>query len=222
MVASSAQMNPGYHETRFHFDPRREVLWATLCDSYFQELVSPDDCVLDLGAGYGHFINNIRARRRIAFDSWPGMTGFLKTGVEGIVSAATDLTAIGDGTVDFVLASNLFEHLTQAELAVVLKQVRAKLKASGTLAILQPNYRFAYKEYFDDYTHVSVYSDRSLCDFLSANGFRIEECLPKFLPLTIRSSFPVSPVLIRAYLRLPVKPFGKQMLIRASPDQSAA
>jgi len=45
-------MNPGYHETRFHFDPRREVLWATLCDSYFQELISPDDCVLDLGAGY--------------------------------------------------------------------------------------------------------------------------------------------------------------------------
>jgi SAM-dependent methyltransferase len=215
-------MHPGYHDTRFHFDRRREVLWATLCKSYFQGLVSPDDCVLDLGAGYGHFINNIRARRRIACDSWPGMPGFLRTGVEGIVSAATDLTAIEDGSVDFVLASNLFEHLTQRELAVVLEQLRGKLNASGTLMILQPNYRFAYQEYFDDYTHVSVYSDRSLCDFLAANGFRVEECVPRFLPLTIRSSFPVSPLLIRTYLRLPVKPFGKQMLIRASAAQPGA
>ena len=104
----------------------------------------------------------------------------------------------------------------------MLTQVRGKLTASGTLVIVQPNYRFAYKEYFDDYTHVSVYSDRSLCDFLAANGFRIEECLPKFLPLTIRSAFPVSPFLIRTYLRLPVKPFGKQMLIRARPDRPVA
>jgi SAM-dependent methyltransferase len=194
----------------------------TLCECYFQKLVSPDDCVLDIGAGYGHFINNIRAKRRIAFDSWPGMLGFLKAGVEGIVSTATDLTAIADRSVDFVLASNLFEHLTQMELAVVLGQIRGKLKASGALVIVQPNYRFAYKEYFDDYTHVAIYSDRSLCDFLVANGFRIEQCLPKFLPLTIRSSLPVSPFLIRTYLRLAMKPFGKQMLIRATPGQPVA
>ena len=66
MVASSAQMNPGYHETRFHFDPRREVLWSTLCDSYLQGLISPEDCVLYLRAGYRQFNNNILARRRIA------------------------------------------------------------------------------------------------------------------------------------------------------------
>jgi SAM-dependent methyltransferase len=211
-------MNPGYHDTRFDFDPRREVLWATLCECYFQKLVSPDDCVLDIGAGYGQFINNIRAKHRIAFDCWPGMLGFLKADVEGIVSPATDLSAVGDGTVDFVLASNVFEHLTREELAIVLEQIRRKLKVSGTLTILQPNYRFAYKEYFDDYTHVAIYSDRSMCDVLVANGFRIEQCQPRFLPLTIRSSFPVSPFLIRTYLRLPVKPFGKQMLIRARPE----
>jgi SAM-dependent methyltransferase len=209
-------MHPGYHETRFGFDQRREVLWATLCECYFQKLVSSDDCVLEIGAGYGHFINNIRAKRRIGLDSWPGMRGFLQAGVEGIVSTATDLSAIDDGAVNFVLASNVFEHLTRTELTAALNQIRGKLKVSGTLAILQPNYRFAYKEYFDDYTHVSIYSDRSMCDLLVASGFRIEECWPRFLPLTIRSSFPVSAFLIRTYLRLPVRPFGKQMLIRAS------
>jgi hypothetical protein len=84
------------------------------------------------------------------------------------------------------------------------------------LNILQPNYRFAYREYFDDYTHIAVYSDRSLVDFLEAHGFQVLECHPRFLPLTIKSRFQVSPFLIRAYLRLPFKPMGKQMLIRAS------
>ena len=210
-------MNKGYHETRFEFDARRERLWATLCESYFQEQVAPEACVLELGAGYGHFINNIRCRRRIALDSWPGMLPFLKPGVEGIVSPATDLSAIEDASVDFAFASNLFEHLTQDQLAVTLEQLRHKIERSGTLNILQPNYRFAYREYFDDYTHVAVYSDRSLVDFLAAHGFQVLECQPRFLPLTIKSRFPVFPSLIRAYLLLPFKPMGKQMLIRASP-----
>jgi SAM-dependent methyltransferase len=212
-------MKKTYHETRFEFDQRRELLWATLCESYFQKLVAPDHCVLEIGAGYGHFINNIRCRRRIALDSWPGMVEYLKPGVEGIVSSATDLTAVEDNTVDFAFASNLFEHLTQAELAITLKQLRKKLTPTGTLNILQPNYRFAYQEYFDDYTHVAIYSDRSLPDFLTANGFRVLECHPRFLPLTIKSRFPVFPFLIRTYLRLPVKPLGKQMFIRAGQTE---
>jgi SAM-dependent methyltransferase len=209
-------MTKGYHETRFEFDARRERLWATLCKSYFQKYVQPDACVLELGAGYGHFINNISCRRKIALDSWFGMPSFLKPGVEGIVSGATDLSALEDASVDFAFASNLFEHLTQDQLAVTLEQLRHKLRRTGTLNILQPNYRFAYREYFDDYTHVTIYSDTSLSDFLQANGFRVLECRPRFLPLTIKSRFPVSPLLIRAYLALPFKPMGKQMLIRAS------
>ena len=80
--------------------------------------------------------------------------------------------------------------------------------------ILQPNYRFAYREYFDDYTHVAVYSDRSLVDFLDAHGFRVLDCRPRFMPLTVKSPcmFPRGDP---AYLRLPFKPMGKQMLIRA-------
>jgi SAM-dependent methyltransferase len=204
-----------YHATRFEFDGRRELLWKTLCDSYFQKLVPPDGCVLELGAGYCHFINNIRCKRKIAVDKWPGMLDFLKPGVEGIISGATDLTKVENESVDFAFASNVFEHLTQQELALALEQIREKLKPTGTLNIVQPNFRFAYNEYFDDYTHVSIYSDRSLCDFLEAQGFKVFECYPRFLPLTIKSRFPVLPILIRAYLWLPIKPWGNQMFIRA-------
>lgn len=205
----------GYHETRFAYDRRRDVLWKTLCAAYFQRLIPADACVLELGTGYGGFINHIRCARRIAVDRWEGAAPYLATDVEARFGNATDLGFIPDSSVDFVFASNLFEHMTQAEFALVLEQVRAKLKRGGTLNILQPNYRFAHREYFDDYTHVSIYSDRSLKDFLTHHGFQVIECKPRFLPLTVMSRLPVWPFLIRLYLTLPFKPFGKQMFLRA-------
>jgi SAM-dependent methyltransferase len=210
-----------YHETRLPYDPQREILWRTLCSCYFQSLIAPSACVLELGAGYGHFINNIRCAKRIAVDQWRGLEKYLASGVVGVIGKVTDLTSLEDGSVDFVFASNLFEHMRRDEFAAVLRQVRTKLKPGGTLNILQPNYRFAYREYFDDYTHVSVYSDRSLSDFLTAQGFRVIECQPRFLPLTVKSALPVWPILIRLYLVLPFKPMGKQMLIRAVKDRES-
>ncbi|MFY9726242.1 MAG: class I SAM-dependent methyltransferase [Bryobacteraceae bacterium] len=205
----------GYHDTRLPYDAKREVLWKALCEVYFQPLVPPDACVLELGAGYGHFINNIRCARRIALDQWESFGEYLQPNVVASVGSVTDLSFLEDRSVDFAFASNLFEHLTQSDFAVVLQQLLYKLKPGGTLNIVQPNYRFAYKEYFDDYTHVAVYSHLSLADFLAAHGFRVIDCQPRFLPLTVKSKLPVWRILIRMYLASPFKPLGKQMLVRA-------
>ena len=205
----------GYHDTRLPYDSRRDLLWKTLCDAYFQRLIPPGSCVLELGAGYGNFINHIRCARRIAVDRWEGADRFLSPDVETHIGDVTDLGFLTDHSIDFVFASNLFEHLTQNEFAMVLEQLRAKLKPGGTMNILQPNYRFAHREYFDDYSHISIYSDRSLKDFLSSHGFQVIECKPRFLPLTIKSRLPVLPSLVRLYLALPLKPWGKQMFLRA-------
>lgn len=210
-------MSSGYHGSRLAFDRRRDTVWKTLWRAYFRRLVAADGCVLDLGCGYGEFINNVTARRRIGLDSWEGMPAHLAPGVEPIVGSVTDLSKIEDDSVDFAFASNLFEHVAQADFAAVLAALASKLSARGTLAILQPNYRFAYREYFDDYTHVSVYSHISLADFLTANGYEVIEVRPRFLPLTVKSRLPVSPLLISLYLKSPFKPLGKQMLVRARP-----
>lgn len=210
-------MTSGYHASRITADSRRKVLWRTLWQYHFRWFVDPQDCVLDLGSGYGSFINEVVARRRIAVDTWADFPRFLVPGIEAVVGSVTELGFLEDSTVDFAFASNLFEHLRQEDLATVLAALRRKLAPDGTLTILQPNYRFAYREYFDDYTHIAVYSHVSLCDFLIANDYEILDAKPRFLPLTIKSRLPVSPLLIRAYLASPIKPGGKQMLIRARP-----
>ncbi len=206
-----------YFQTRFTHDPRRDVLWRTLYRHYFSKLIGPEDCVLELGAGYGHFINCVTARKRIALDQWDGFAEYLQPGVEAHVGDVHDLSFLGRDSVNFAFASNLFEHVSQEDFAAVLSQLRMVLLADGTLNIVQPNYYFAYREYFDDYTHRTIYSHISICDFLEANGYSVIECQPRFLPLTIKSRLPISPLLIRLYLSLPWKPMGKQMLIRARP-----
>jgi len=206
-----------YHETRLADDQRRDVLWQTLWDAYFKQRIAPEACVLDIGAGYGQFINNVTARRRIALDLWPGMVEHLDRDVEPLVGDLAELETLDDKSVDYAFASNIFEHVTQEKFGDVLKALKNKLTVNGVLTILQPNYAYAYREYFDDYTHISVWSHISLGDFLSANGFEVVDKQPRFLPLTIKSRLPVSPFLIRAYLQSPLKPMGKQMLFVAKP-----
>ena len=196
---------------------KRARVWAALWRYHFRRLIPPDSCVLDLGCGYGDFINSVVARRRIALDAWPDFPRYLMPGVEAHIGSVTDLGFLADGSVDFAFASNLFEHITRLEFASVLDQLRTKLSEDGTLVILQPNYRYAYREYFDDHMHVAIYSHLSLAGFLTANGYDVLEVHPRFLPLTLKSRLPAWPILIRAYLCSPWHPLGKQMLLRAKP-----
>lgn len=218
-MGKEASLSEAYHDTRFERDPKRAVLWKALWRYYFDGRFGSDDCVLDLGCGFGDFINNVEARRRIALDVWPDFPKHLEPGVEAIVAPVTELSAIADGSVDYAFASNLFEHITQSDLTAVLDALRTKLSARGRLTMLQPNYRYCSSEYFDDYTHITVWSHVSLSDFLRANGYEVLETQPRFMPLTVKSNLPVWGPLIGGYLLSPVKPMGKQMLLSARPKR---
>lgn len=210
-------MSEGYHDSRLTHDPKRGVVWGALWRFYFRHRIATGDTVLDLGCGYGEFINSVTAKRRIAIDLWPDFPRHLAAGVETIVAPVTDLSGLKDGSIDFAFASNLFEHISQDDLAQVLEGLRAKLSKRGRLTMIQPNYRYCTSEYFDDFTHISIWSHVSMADFLTAHGYEVIEVRPRFLPLTVKSRLPVWPILIWAYLASPFKPMGKQMLLSARP-----
>ncbi len=212
-------MNGDYHGSRLTHDVRRAATWRALWKYHFRHRITADDAVLDLGAGYGDFINSVTAHRRIAVDNWPGLADHVPAGVEPIIAPVTDLRAIADNSIDFAFASNLFEHLTQEELVLSLRQIAKKLTTKGELCILQPNYRYAFREYFDDYTHRTPYSHIGLADLLRAQGWTVTQVVPRFLPLTLKSRLPAWGWLIGAYLSSPIKPMGKQMMITARPGR---
>jgi len=204
-----------YHKVRLGHQGKRSVVWAALWRYYFRHRIDASDTVLDLGCGYGDFINHVIAKRRIALDLWPEFVTHIGPGIETLVASLTDLSALEDGTIDYAFASNVVEHVTKDEFASLLACLKTKLSARGRLTLIQPNYRYASAEYFDDYTHISIWSHVSLADFLTANGYEVIEIRPRFLPLTVISRIPVFPPLIGLYLISPFKPLGKQMLLSA-------
>ena len=206
-----------YFDSRLAYDKKRVVLWNTLCKHFFQKLLPSNASVLELGAGWCDFINTIEADQKTAVDIWGGIKEHAKSDVRTIIGSATDLGGISSESIDMVFASNLFEHLTQAQIIEILTQTSRILKKAGRLVLVQPNFRTSYKRYFDDYTHVTIWTDTGMTTFLEANGFQIEQVQAKFLPLTVKSKLPTSSLLIRLYLRLPIKPLAGQMLIVANP-----
>ena len=207
-----------YFDSRLAYDKKRLVLWNTLCKYFFQKLLPSNASVLELGAGWCDFINTIEADQKTAVDIWDGIKKHAKSDVRTIVGSATDLDEVLSESIDMVFASNLFEHLTQAQIIEILTQASRILKKTGRLVLVQPNFRTSYKRYFDDYTHVTIWTDTGMTTFLEANGFHIEQVQAKFLPLTVKSKLPTSSLLIRLYLRLPIKPMAGQMLIVAQPN----
>jgi SAM-dependent methyltransferase len=212
-----------YFETRLAYDHKRHVLWRTLVEAVFQRLVRPTDTVVELGAGWCDFINNVTAARRIAVDVWESLERQVGDGVEAHIGSADDLGFLDDGTVDLIFASNLLEHLTREQVESLSDEAARVLAPGGRLVLVQPNFSLCAKHYFDDYTHVSIWSDVGMAGFLEARGWELEQVRGRFLPLTVRSRLPVSSTLIRAYLRSPVKPLAGQMLIVARrPDPDGA
>ena len=197
---------------------KRRAVWRTLNDAFFSRLISPEDEVLELACGYGEFISTIRARRKFGVDLNPDTAARLPAGVEFRNASADDLSFLADQAVDIVFTSNFLEHLPdKPALSRVLAEAHRVLRPGGRFIILGPNVRFAYREYWDFYDHHLPLSDRSLSEGLEAAGFGIERAIPQFLPFTMAGKTPAHPLLIRAYLALPLawKILGKQFLIVA-------
>jgi SAM-dependent methyltransferase len=205
----------GYHDVHLREDPARDVVWRAIAD-YLKAWIQPSDHVLEVGAGYCHWINAVAARRRVAVDRWPEFPRYAAAAVETHVMDATHLATFGAGVFDVVLASNVLEHFTPEAVTDVIAGIEAVLKPRGRLIIVQPNFRYAYRTYFDDYTHRSIFTHVSMSALLRAHGFEIALCKPRFLPYSMRETrLPVHGWLIHAYLRSPIKPLAGQMLIVA-------
>src|ERR1700687_751175 len=197
----------------------RTALWEVLCRVVLQRYVRSTDIVLDLGAGFGEFINTIRCSRKIAVDTNPAVRTRVAADVTTVVGEIPAvLTEIADASVNLVFCSNLLEHMPDKDAVLaVLGAVRRLLVPSGRLIVIQPNIRYAYKEYWDFFDHHVALSHASLSEALQIIGFDIEEARPRFLPYTTKSRVPQAAWLLRLYLALPVAQsmFGKQMMIVA-------
>jgi len=203
------------------FGPRsesRKVLWRTLITNYFQQFISPDDTVLDLAAGYCEFINHVQCGTKFAVDLNPTVREMAAPDVQVFHCPCTELPDELTGTVDVVWISNFLEHLADADqLLATLTEVHRVLRPGGRVLILQPNIRLTKEAYWDFVDHSLPITERSLAEALGLTGYEVERMVVRFLPYTTESRLPISPALIRLYLKLPPAQWllGKQSFVIA-------
>jgi SAM-dependent methyltransferase len=199
-------------------EARRDQVWQVLTRDFFQRWVRPDAALLDLGAGYCEFVNNIRAARKYALDLNPACAAKAASGVVVLSQDVTRPWALPSDSLDVIFTSNFFEHLpSKTDFQHCLNESRRVLRSGGLLLALGPNIRFTYDVYWDFFDHHLPLSDRSVVEALEMVGFRPEKVVDRFLPFTMKGKLPPSAFLVRAYLKLPLAwpLFGKQFFIVA-------
>jgi SAM-dependent methyltransferase len=195
---------------------RKLAIWEVLCEDFFSQFVGEKDVVIDVGAGYCEFINNIRARRKIAVDLNPRIREFAAADVEVRNESCTNLVSMEDSFADVVFMSNFLEHLPSKQLVFdTLAEARRILRRGGRLMILQPNVRLIPGEYWDFFDHHTPLTERSLVEAVVNLDMEPMRVISRFLPYTTKSRLPQSPYLVRLYLRFPLawRLLGKQSFL---------
>lgn len=200
---------------------KKTLIWKVLCKDYFSKYIDPNDTVVDVGAGFCEFINNIKAEKKIAIDVSPDVKRFASKNVKVIQKDFIHTSQKKVGKADVVFISNFLEHLdSKREVVDTFENSIKILRKNGKIIILQPNIDLAKEKYWDYIDHKLALNTKSVIEALEITGFKNIRVTERFLPLTVKSHFPINQLLISVYLRLPsfIRPFAGQSLFVATKE----
>lgn len=146
--------------------------------------LSEKDKILDVGCGRGEFLN-----------------GFMNCGLEPYAIDLSDISKktypninfkycdllnepipFEDEFFDVIFSKSLIEHFHYPE--KIFKEMNRVLKKNGKIITMTPDWEINYKNFYEDYTHRTPFSEISLRDFHLINGFKDVE-IYKFKQLPI-------------------------------------
>lgn len=196
----------------------RQKIWRMLVSGFFSRHIRSGDSVLDLGCGYGEFINNVICRNKYAMDLNARAREHLAPDVTFLEQDCSTEWPLPVASLDLVFTSNFFEHLPSKQaLGDTLAQALRCLKPGGRIIAMGPNIRFVGGAYWDFWDHHLALTDSSLTEALRVTGLEIERVWDRFLPYTMVNHRAVPSVLVATFLKVPLawRIFGKQFLVFA-------
>ena len=196
----------------------RNQVWKILVKQFFSKWIRSTDHILDLGCGYGEFINHTKCEVRHAMDLNPKTRSLMDKEIIFHEQDCSKPWEIESNSLDLVFTSNFFEHLRNKEsLDCTVGEIKKALKPEGRLIAMGPNISVLKGKYWDFWDHHVPLSDQSLCELLQIHNFTIEQSESKFLPYNMVRVKERPLFLVSLYLKFPFlwKIFGKQFLIIA-------
>jgi SAM-dependent methyltransferase len=212
------ELRRGY-DRRFaaHEDYRFRV-WTVLTQQFFQRYIDPSSAVLELGCGWGEFINQIRAGSKYGIDLNPSSPSHLNADVTFFHQDCAQQWPVPDGSLDVVFTSNFFEHLPdKRSLGRTFAEAFRCLRPGGRIICLGPNIRTLPGAYWDFWDHYLPLTEHSMAEGLELAGFRVAECRARFLPYTMARDSRGPIWMLPIYLKMPAlwAIFGRQFLVVA-------
>lgn len=217
-MSSSEELQCEYSNRFEGKENYRNSVWQVLTRDYFQKIIGKNKSILDLGCGWGEFINNIRADKKIAMDLNPDSKKKVDSNVTVYNQDCSEKWQIEASSLDIVFTSNFLEHLpNKTDLTNTLKHAFISLKEGGKILCLGPNLLYTGEAYWDFYDHHIGLTHNSMKEVLKLAGFRVKTVIPKFLPYTMSNGKEPPVMLLKLYLKVPLfwKFFGKQFFIIA-------
>ena len=196
----------------------RTEVWKILCGEYFSRYILPDHTVLDMGCGWGEFINNVHAKHKFAMDLNPDAKQRLNNGIHFLQQDCSQNWDVSTGSLDAVFSSNFLEHLPdKAHIVRTLSEAHRCLREGGLVIFLGPNIKYVNGAYWDFWDHFVPLTEQSLAELLQLKDFQVEVKLPRFLPYSMSTGNTPPLIFLKLYLRLPFawNFFGKQFLVVA-------
>lgn len=195
----------------------RQQVWKILCSNFFSSYIDTATArVLDVGAGWGEFINNIEAGEKFAIDLNPETRERLSKGIGFLHQDCSQPWDMESGYLDLVFTSNFLEHLNdKSSIERTVAESYRCLKDGGLFICMGPNIKAVPGAYWDFWDHNIPLTELSCVELLQMKGFTIERCTGRFIPYSMSTKFNPPLALMRLYLRLPLlwPLFGKQFLI---------
>jgi SAM-dependent methyltransferase len=215
---SEKQLTQIYEKRFSGHENYRNRVWKILINEFFSNWISITDHILDLGCGYGEFINNTKCDVRHAMDLNPKTKSLLDKEIIFHQQDCSESWKIDPNSLDIVFTSNFFEHLPNKEsLNRTMGEIKMALKPGGRLIAMGPNISILKGKYWDFWDHHVALSEQSLSELLIIHDFNIEQSYSKFLPYNMVRVKERPLFMVSLYLRFPFlwTLFGKQFLIIA-------
>ncbi len=162
-----------YHAAVHSSDPWVQDVVGRSRALKFQPYVTPDDDVLEYGAGVGLNLRHLVARKRVGFDvSDVGRTVCEQAGIE----FTTDLSSLRGAEYSVVICHHVLEHVPDP--TTILDRILQLLKPRGRLILCVPFETLRYYRRYvpnDKNRHIFAWNPLALGNLVSAAGFEVEK-----------------------------------------------
>jgi len=191
--------------------------------------LKPGKSILELGCGRGEFLNEFTKiglnGHGIDISDYAKKT--CKDSVIKVIDIVKERIPYPDNHFDIVFSKSFIEHFYYPD--EVFKETYRVLKPSGIFINLTPEWQYVYKSFYEDFTHRTPFTKKSLEDIHSITGFRNVKVISfKQLPILWNSNIVIknffkffseaTRLLVPDYFRLKLKwiRFSKEIMLLSS------